>query len=242
LGEKKAQIALNFSSLLQTGVGHASSSADILSALQASTRVLGKRISPTTLCAFAAQIEPTNPTIISGMCLFDPDRGMILGKGEQPPFDIRPIACGVSIDTIRARNLRPRWTKNDRRDFTGILELIRHGVGIGSPQVIADAATQSALLHAKRHARQDILAAWQEAQKNWSNGYRGLAQRLQYCCLVSTIKGSTTICIKHPFFVSLEPAAMSARVGFLQDYVDYSTNLESQSYRTKRKICPTMLE
>ena len=165
LGETQVQIRLQFTSTLPSGVGNASSSADVFSALNATLNVLGRRASPALLCKIASYIEPTNPTIVTGACLFEPDSGQILGRQNLPHFDIIPLSCGKSIDTIQARIFRPRWTKKERLEFNRILEQARTALGQGSPKELARASTRSAFLHAERHSRSDICLAWKKAQQ-----------------------------------------------------------------------------
>lgn len=165
LGETGVQIRLRFTSVLQVGIGNASSSADMFGALRATLRVLKRYASPALLCRIASTVEPTNPTIVSGGCLFDPDCGLIVGRGRLPKFEIQPLSSGQPIDTIDARNRSPVWKAHERLEFSRILELLRTAIGQGSLEQVANAATRSAFLHAERHSRSDICAAWTESQK-----------------------------------------------------------------------------
>ena len=165
LGETGVQIRLRFKSVLQVGIGNASSSADMFGALRATLRVLKRYVSPVLLCRIASTVEPTNPTIVSGACLFEPDRGLIVGGGRLPKFGVRPLSYGQPVDTIHARNRSPVWKDNERLEFSRILELLRTAIDQGSLRKLADAATRSAFLHADRHSRSDICTAWTESQK-----------------------------------------------------------------------------
>ncbi|MGC6510877.1 MAG: hypothetical protein ACON4U_20845 [Myxococcota bacterium] len=164
-GESQVQIRLKFTTELKSGVGNASSSADVFSAMKATLNVLGRSASPDLLCKIASLIEPTNPTLISGACLFEPDKGLILGRKKLPPFQVIPLSTGKTIDTIHSRNVRPRWTKKERSEFSRILVLAQNALEQGSSKGLAQASTRSAFLHAERYARIDICKAWTKAQQ-----------------------------------------------------------------------------
>ena len=164
-GETNVQIRLRFISTLQSGVGNASSSADIFSALNATLRLLGRNASDALLCNIASQVEPTNPTIIPKACLFDPDGGVIIGKENLPSFNILPLSGGKPIDTIQARSRRPRWKASEQKEFDRILSMAQTALGRGSLKEIANVSTRSALLYAQRYSRSDICKAWNEAKK-----------------------------------------------------------------------------
>ena len=170
LDEQGLQVELTVTSTLQTGVGHASSSADILSALRATCRALCRPLSSPALCWLAAQVEPTNPTLLDGACLFEPDRGKIVGRAALPAMKIQPISCGEVVDTVQARQQRTRWSSAQRRELTRILELMGTALGTQDLRRLAQASTRSALLHAERSGRQDILRAWEIARHHRALG------------------------------------------------------------------------
>ena len=133
-------------------------------ALRATLHVLRRYVPPALLCRIASIVEPTNPTIVSGACLFEPDKGLIVGRGRLPKFEVRPLSSGQPIDTIHARSRSPIWKAHERLEFSRILELLRTAIGRGSLKQLAAAATRSAFLHADRHSRSDICTAWTKSQ------------------------------------------------------------------------------
>jgi L-threonine kinase len=170
LGERRLQIRLQITTSLRVGVGHASSSADILSALRATCQALSRPLPAEQLCWIAAQVEPTNPTLLAGACLFDPDRGILMGRAPMPAMAIRQLSCGAAVDTVRARQSRPRWTTAQRRELSRVLELARTALGMGDLSRLAQASTRSALLHAERLERPDIIRASERATRHGALG------------------------------------------------------------------------
>ena len=170
-GERDVLVEMSIRSTLTVGVGHASSSADVLCALRAVTIGLGKRVSDSWLCQIASSIEPTNPCIIPETCLFDPDHGTIMGRASfVPKFRIQMLSCGQSVDTIKARDSKMEWSLTHRQEFQKILELFKCGVEQSSITLIAQASTRSALLNAERNERQDILDAYKTAKLSGALG------------------------------------------------------------------------
>ena len=165
LDEGAVQVELAIRSMLPLGVGRASSSADVLSALQATCTALGRPLSPRALCGFAARVEPTNPTLIPGACLFDPDGGRAMGQRPLPRLRIRPMGFGASVDTVRSRAVSPAWTRSHRRDINAIVAMATAALDAGSATLLARASTRSALLMAERTGRTDIGRAWAEARR-----------------------------------------------------------------------------
>ena len=165
LDEGAVQVELTIRSMLPLGVGRASSSADVLSALQATCTALGRPQSARALCGFAARVEPTNPTLIPGACLFDPDGGRAMGQRPLPRLRVRPLGFGAPVDTVRSRATSLDWTRCQRRDINAILAMATAALDAGSPALLARASTRSALLMAERTGRTDIGLAWAKARR-----------------------------------------------------------------------------
>ena len=170
LHEQRLQVHLSVKSTLRPGVGHAPSSADVLSALRATCRALSRSIPSPALCWLAAQVEPTNPTLLTGANLFDPDRGHLLGQGPLPAMKVLPLSCGAAIDTVKARQHRIRWNLPQQGEMIRIMEWMRTALGRGDLRLMAKAATRSALMHAERTERTDILRAWERARSDRALG------------------------------------------------------------------------
>lgn len=170
LGIDDTQLHLRAESPLARGVGHASSSADILAALSATRRLLRLSLSDAALCQLAACIEPTNPTLLAGACWFDPDGGQLLGRRPMPGVAVRPLVVGGAVDTRLAARTRPPWTPAQRRSLQQAVDQAQLALSTGSPRLLAAAATRSALLHAERQERADIVAAWGLAREQGALG------------------------------------------------------------------------
>ena len=164
LDEGAVQVELSVVSGLPLGVGCASSSADVLSALQATCTALGRPQPARALCGLAARVEPTNPTLIPGACLYDPDAGRSMGQHPLPRLRIRPLGFGATVNTVRARALAPSWTRRQRQDINAIVAMAIDALDVGSPELLAEASTRSALLMAERTGRTDIAPAWAKAR------------------------------------------------------------------------------
>ncbi|MFT5584650.1 MAG: hypothetical protein ACI9VR_002235 [Cognaticolwellia sp.] len=162
LDVRDAQLLLGFHSCLSRGVGHASSSADVLGALRLAGRLLGRSLSSATLCELASTVEATNPVLVPGACLFEPDAGQVLGQAPMPPLRGIPLQWGAGRET-KGRG-QASWSPSARRRFERILCTLLEGLEHCDPVRVIQASTASALLLAEREQRTDVVACLERAR------------------------------------------------------------------------------
>lgn len=164
LGVQDARLQLDFRSTLSRGVGHASSSADVLGALRLGGRLLGRSLRADTLCRIASRVEATNPVLVPGACLFEPDAGQVLGQAPLPPLRGLVLQRGVGRRTLGGQVGHPSWSPAHRRRFERILGTLEDGLTQGDPRLVIRASTASAMLLAERTERADLVQGMERAR------------------------------------------------------------------------------
>ena len=149
LGRSDLDVRLSLDSDIPRGKGMASSTADILSAIEATAAALGERLSPGQQASLALRIEPSDGVMLPGIALFDHIEGRIARSlGQPPPIKVLALEFGGSVDTERYNEIR-RTKELQRRspELSESLRLIEDGLRLGDPELIGDGATLSAMAH-----------------------------------------------------------------------------------------------
>jgi L-threonine kinase len=141
-----AEISIN-SDLLR-GKGMASSTADIVATIIASTLAIGERIDIKLITEIALSIEPTDGSFLAGIVAFDHLQGKRLIKlGEIDPIPILIFDIGGQVDTLNfnARSNLARLNLLREREVERAYKLVVEGIKIGDKRLIGKGATLSSL-------------------------------------------------------------------------------------------------
>lgn len=153
-GLPRATGRLTLVSQVEEGLGLGSSTADVVAAIRACAGALGVALRPEEIAAIAVEAElAVDPLMFdSHALLFAPRSGEILEDwGDWYPdyvvFSCNLADAGASIDTL---SLSPHHSEGEAHRFEEIVAQARQGFHGRDPAMIADAATQSAILNQSR--------------------------------------------------------------------------------------------
>ena len=147
LGHPSLGVRLDVSSDLPVGRGFGTSTADVVGAIVATGRALGRELSPEVIARLAVEVEPSDGTLFPGLAIFDHRQGSrweMLGRA--PELTVVVLDFGGSLDTV-AHNAALDLGALERRSGLDerALELLRRGVADADPGAIGEAATISTL-------------------------------------------------------------------------------------------------
>jgi L-threonine kinase len=149
LGCTGADVHIHRHHALPEGKGYASSSADILAALFALSRLLGSPLSPEEATRLALAVEPTDSIAWEGLALLAHRDGQLMQPlGPPPELAVLVLDWGGFVDTLAFNSA----------DYTGTLArlaplhkeafaMLQAGIASADPVLVGQAATQSALAH-----------------------------------------------------------------------------------------------
>ncbi len=153
LGQPNLGGKLTIQSSLPISKGMASSTADVVAAIEATSLALERKLSKKQVAELALSVEPTDGSLFPGIVLFDHRQGNIYEPlGSPPPIDIVVLDFGGKVDTVAfnhhdisavSRKLEPQIAE--------ALNLVHYGIATGNPQLVGQGATISA------RANQQIL-------------------------------------------------------------------------------------
>ena len=130
------------------GKGMASSTADISAALDAFSRCSGIDLPPATFAAILATVEPSDCVHFEGIAHVNHLTGQ-LHESLPPPDGLRVVVvdCGGEVDTMAFDRDRARAVyRANRPTILAALNLLKRGLRGNDPLMVAEAATQSAVL------------------------------------------------------------------------------------------------
>lgn len=172
LSQNEIGVKLRVASSLPRGKGMASSTADIVAAVEATTRALDKTLSAEEVARIALSVEPSDGTMFPGIAIFDHREGKITEMlGPPLPVDILVLDFGGVVDTLefnggghiqRLKEVEPQTRY--------ALDLARQGIQKGDPALIGRAATISAMANQGVLFRPQLEAVMDIAQASGALG------------------------------------------------------------------------
>ncbi|OEG63221.1 MAG: GHMP kinase [Halanaerobium sp. MDAL1] len=147
---KQKSIRITINSQLITGIGMASSTADISAALAAVMLLLENKVDFKLLQSICLELEPTDSVFLDGIRIFD----HLKGKNnyliaEAPGLDILLLKENGTVDSLefnqseKLKFLNKSKEENTKKSF----ELIKKGLKNNNCQLLGRGATVSALAH-----------------------------------------------------------------------------------------------
>ena len=149
LGKGDLTAELTIHSPLPRGKGMASSTADVAGAAAATALALGIDLTPRELGALAVAVEPSDGVMFPGIALFDHRQGEVYeGLGLPPAMEVIVLDFGGVVDTLEFNRVdRQQALASLEPQFREALGLVCRGIASGSPSLIGQGATLSALAH-----------------------------------------------------------------------------------------------
>lgn len=161
LGFRDLDARLRLESQLPRSKGMASSTADLMAAIGATTAALGTTLSPQQQAELALAIEPSDGVMLPGIALFDHQAGRIARTLGQPPaMRVLVLEFAGEVDT-QAFNEQRRAAGviSDGGQFREALDLIAAGLASGDPEPIGRGATISSLANQAVLSKPQLPAA-----------------------------------------------------------------------------------
>lgn len=148
LGESHLGGRIRIRSEIPTGIGMASSTADITATCLAIGAALEIQISAEQICQIASRIEPSDGIMFPGLVCFDHIRcEPILHLGEAPPIDVLVLNPGGTVDTIAFNQLEKSYTGDEKSKLEAALRRLEKAVQQQSPTEIGQVGTESAIIN-----------------------------------------------------------------------------------------------
>ncbi|PLS82014.1 MAG: hypothetical protein CYG59_05110 [Chloroflexi bacterium] len=135
-------------STIPVGKGMASSTADIVGAIEATANALGHSLAPEQVSAIAIGLEPSDGLMHRGVVAYNHRQGRLIEAfGPPPPMQQLIIDLGDGIDTI-SFNRRPKdYTPEEQFHLGNSLAMVRDGIWSQDLASIGRAATISARIN-----------------------------------------------------------------------------------------------
>ncbi len=147
-GKPKRRFALRVTGGAKTGIGMASSTADIAAALTVALKANGRDVDQGMIARAALAVEPTDGTIFSGIAAFDHRNGRYLRLlAQAPSLSITYVDTGGSVDTIKFNRRKLKYTASQKRRAEKAFRLVETGLRRGHPALLGAGATLSAELN-----------------------------------------------------------------------------------------------
>jgi len=147
LSQNEIGVKLGVTSSLPRGKGMASSTADIVAAVEATALALDKTLSAEEVARIALSVEPSDGTMFPGIAIFDHREGKMTEMlGPPLPIDILVLDFGGVVDTLEFNGRgHIQRLKEVEPQTKYALDLARQGIQKGDPALIGRAATISAM-------------------------------------------------------------------------------------------------
>jgi L-threonine kinase len=141
-------VHVQVTSAIPTGKGMASSTADIVGAIEATARALGHSVSAEFVSTIAIAIEPSDGLMYRGIVAYNHRRGRILEHfGSAPRIHQLIVDTGGEIDTIAFNEIPKHYTREELGIQARALDLMRSGLTNSDIAKIGEAATLSAMVN-----------------------------------------------------------------------------------------------
>ncbi len=149
LGRGDLDARVGIESPFPRGKGMASSTADIVAAVNAVAAALGARLSAREQADLALGVEPSDGVMIPGVALFDHRHGQIAESLGQPPrMRVLILEFAGTVHTQPFNSVdRRKLIEPQAARFREAVELIRAGLKGGDPQLIGRGASLSTVAH-----------------------------------------------------------------------------------------------
>lgn len=172
LGAAGVDAHLRLRSPLPRGKGMASSTADVVSAINATAAALGRELLPSEMADLALRVEPSDGVMFPGIALFDHRRGSIAEVlGPPPPMRVVILDFGGTVDTLAFNGVDRRGIlKRSEPRLRESLALITEGVRNGDVGLIGQGATMSALANQEIHFKPQLDAVMRLASDTGAAG------------------------------------------------------------------------
>ncbi len=120
---------IRLESELSSGVGMARSTADIGAIATAAALASGRRYTQLQLARLAVAIEPTDATLISGVCAFDHRSGRhFQSLGPAPGLAVSYVETGGSVDTVEFNTRKIVYTKSQKEKLGLAFDMVKAGI------------------------------------------------------------------------------------------------------------------
>ena len=145
-------------SRLPEGKGMASSSADIVAAIRATSNALQRDVPGEVISEIAARIEPTDAVMYAPLVVaFDHRRGRLLECfGYMPPASIVVIDLGGDLDTIEFNKLPKNYSAQERSLLREAYSLVREGIRAADLAMVGRAGMMSASVNQRLLYKQGL--------------------------------------------------------------------------------------
>jgi uncharacterized protein involved in propanediol utilization len=138
-------------SQLPEGKGMASSSADLIATIRATSKAMGLPVTPRTTEAFLRTIEPTDGLMYHDVSAFYHRRVELYRCLAAPPaLTIVGVDEGGEIDTVSFNANRPPITAGERREYARLLDRLSVALACGDLATVGRVATRSAVMNQAR--------------------------------------------------------------------------------------------
>ena len=142
---------LLITSQLPEGKGMASSSADLIATIRATSKAIGRAVTPRTAESFLRTIEPTDGLMYRDVVAFYHRRVELYRCLAAPPaLTIVGVDEGGAVDTVSFNATRPPITAGERREYTRLLDLLAVALARGDLATVGRVATRSAEMNQAR--------------------------------------------------------------------------------------------
>lgn len=138
-------VEVRISSTIPVGKGMASSTADVVGAIEATARAIEREITAEQISAIAVSIEPSDGLMYRGIVIYNHRRGHLLERlGHLPEMHQVIIDTGGEIDTIAFNRTPKNYAREELALQAQALALLREGLATGDVMKIGRSATLSA--------------------------------------------------------------------------------------------------
>lgn len=138
-------IHVDVTSDIPIGKGMASSTADIVGAVEATAKALKYPLTPEQVSQIAISVEPSDGLMYRGVVAYNHRRGQVLEHlGCVPPVRQLIVDTGGSVDTIAFNRKQKNYTREEIKKQERALCLVREGIATSNILKIGEGATLSA--------------------------------------------------------------------------------------------------
>lgn len=144
-GVTDRDVHVSVRSRIPVGKGMASSTADVVGAIEATAQVLERSITADTVSAIAISIEPSDGLMYRGVVVYNHRQGHLFERlGCIPDMHQLIIDTGGEVDTIAFNRIPKRYTRDELAMQEQALALLREGIRAGDVWKIGQGTTLSA--------------------------------------------------------------------------------------------------